>query len=207
MTNMITLKIDDKEVKANEGATILEAAENSGIEIPTLCYDKELEPYGACRICSVEIEKKGRTRTVAACCYPVEDGLNVRTRSPKIDKIRKTIIELAAASSGEDVAGKLRELASEYKADLSRFRSKTQTTPTKCILCGLCVRRCIVATWDSAIGFIGRGVKRKVAFYPEKAAICSLCNYCYKVCPTGRISSFNVDPPFPLIDDVLAGRE
>ena len=203
----LSLRIDDRDVEVEEGMTILEAAKRSGVEIPTLCYHEELESNGVCRICSVEIEKKGRSRIVAACCYPAEDGLKVRTRSPRIDSMRKTILELAAASAGEDVAGRMRELAGEYKADLSRFRSKVHSDPTKCILCGLCLRRCIEATWDSAIGSVGRGVRRRIALYPEKAAICSVCNHCYVVCPTGRISSIGAEPPFPPIEDVLAGRE
>ena len=131
MSKMITLTIDGKQVQVKEGATILEAAKQAGIEIPTLCHYEGLEPYGACRICSVEIEKKGRTRIVAACCYPVEEGLKVKTRTPKIDKIRKTILELAAITAGEDVAGEFNALASEYNADLSRFRSKVDIEPTK----------------------------------------------------------------------------
>lgn len=207
MKKIVLLKIDDKEVKAEEGMTVLEAAKQASVEIPTLCYLEGLEPYGACRICSVEIEKRGRIRIVAACCYPVEEGLKVRTRSPKIDKIRKTIIELAAITAGEDVAGKMRALASEYNADLSRFKSKVAVEPTMCILCGICVRRCIEANWDSAIGFAGRGIYRRVVRFPEKAGICSICNYCSVVCPTGRISSIGPDPSFPYIDDVLAGRK
>ncbi|MEM4251392.1 MAG: 2Fe-2S iron-sulfur cluster-binding protein [Candidatus Bathyarchaeia archaeon] len=207
MKKTFTFTIDDREVEAEEGMTILETAKKSAIEVPTLCHNEELEPYGACRICSVEIERKGRTSIVAACCYPAEPGLEVRTRTPKIDKIRKTVLELAAASAGEEVTGKMRELASEYKADLSRFRSKNQTEPTKCILCGLCVRYCVNMTWDSAIGFVGRGAERKIALFPEKSAICTLCNDCHPLCPTGRITSIGPDPPFPAIDDVLAGRE
>jgi bidirectional [NiFe] hydrogenase diaphorase subunit len=207
MMKPVILKIDDKDVEAKEGMMILEAAESSGIQIPTLCRHAELEPYGACRVCSVEIEKRGKTSIVAACCYPAEAGLKVRTRSPKIDKIRKTVLELAAASAGADVTGRMRELASEYGADLSRFRSKVQAEPTKCILCGLCVRYCVSMTWDSAIGFIGRGAERKIVLFPEKSAICTVCNDCHLLCPTGRITSIGPDPPFPVIDDVLAGRE
>jgi len=208
MKKVITLQIDDKEVKAEEGITILEAAQHAGVEIPTLCYYEGLEPYGACRFCSVEIEKRGRAQVVASCCYSVEEGLKVKTRSPKIVKIRKTIIELAAVSAGEDVSSKMRALASEYNADLSRFRSKAPLSPTKCILCGLCVRRCIEANWDSAIGFIGRGIYRCIALFPEKAGLCLTCSYCRDVCPTGRTcSAFGPSPPFPRVDDVLAGRK
>ncbi len=205
--NTLTLKIDGKDVEANEDMTILEAAEKLGIKIPTLCHHKNLEPYGACRICSVEIETRGKTKIVASCCYPVKKNLNVTTRSPKIDKIRKTILELAAVSAGEDVMGEMRKLASEYNADLSLLRSKTPIEPTKCILCGLCVRRCVEATWDSVIGFIGRGTQRQITIYPEKTSICAVCDYCHDICPTGKITSTGPQPPFPQIDDVLAGRE
>lgn len=203
----VTLEIDGEEVRAEEGETILEAARKAGFDIPTLCYDEELEPYGACRICSVEVEKGGRTRVVASCCYPVEEGLKVRTRTPRIERLRRTIIELAAVTAGEDVAAKMSELAYEYGADLSRFRSRVEVEPTKCILCGLCVRRCIVATCDGAIGFVGRGVNRVVAIFPEKSGLCSTCNYCSRICPTGRISpAYGPTPPFPYVDDILAGR-
>jgi NADH dehydrogenase/NADH:ubiquinone oxidoreductase subunit G len=208
MSNTVTLQINEKEVTADKEMTVLEAAKRIGIEIPTLCYHEDLEPFGVCRFCSVEIEKKGRTNVVAACCYPVEEGLKVRTVSPKLSKMRKTIIELAAASSGEDVSGRMRALASEYDADLSRFRKKVQSKETKCILCGLCVRRCTEANWDGAIGFIGRGIRRDIVIFPEKARLCSICNYCRNVCPTGRISSsYGADPPFPELRDVLAGRK
>jgi len=208
MSKTVVLQIDDKEVKAEQEMTILEAARLVGIEIPTLCYHEELEPYGACRLCSVEIEKRGRTEIVASCCYPVEEGLKVKTMSPKIAKIRKTVIELGAASAGEDVGGKMNALAGEYGADLSRFRAEVHVEPTKCILCGLCVRRCVEANWDSAIGFVGRGIHRSIVLLPEKTQLCATCNYCRNICPTGRISSaFGPDPPFPHISDVLAGRK
>ena len=209
MKNVVTLQIDDKEIKAEEGITILEAAKHAGVKIPTLCHYEGLEPYGACRICSVEIEKRGRTQVVASCCYQVEEGLKVKTKSPKIAKMRKTIIELAAVRSGEDVSGKMRALANEYNADLSRFRLKKPALEKKCILCGLCVRRCAEANWESAIGFIGRGTNRRIALFPMPAAgLCSSCHYCSDVCPTGRITTGSgPHPPFPRVDDVIAGRE
>ena len=208
MKKAITLQIDDKEVTAEEGKTILEAAQHAGVEIPTLCHYEGLEPYGVCRFCSVEIEKRGRVQVVASCCYPAEEGLKVKTRSPKIAKIRKLILELAAVSAGEDVSSKMKALASEYNADLSRFRSKAPLEPTNCILCGLCVRRCVEANWESAIGFIGRGIYRTIALFPEKAGLCATCSYCRDVCPTGRTcSTFGPNPPFPRVDDVLAGRK
>ena len=209
MKKVITLQIDDKEVKAEEGVTILEAAQHVGVEIPTLCHYEGLEPYGACRFCSVEIEKRGRAQVVASCCYPAEEGLKVKTKSPKIAKIRKVIIELAAVRSGGDLSGKMLSFASEYNANLTRFKLKKPLHQTKCILCGLCVRRCNEANWESAIGFIGRGIYRRIALFPMPAAgLCSSCHYCADVCPTGRITTGSgPHPPFPKVEDVIAGRE
>ncbi|NQT55239.1 MAG: (2Fe-2S)-binding protein, partial [Desulfobacteraceae bacterium] len=93
----IILQIDGKEVKATEGMTVLEAAQSADIFIPTLCHHEKLEPYGGCRICTVEVEVRGWTRLVVSCVYPVADNLVVRTRSEKIDRIRKMILELLLA--------------------------------------------------------------------------------------------------------------
>jgi NADH dehydrogenase/NADH:ubiquinone oxidoreductase subunit G len=93
----ILLHIDGRDVEAKEGMTLLEAAQRAGIVIPTLCQHEKLESYGACRICTVEVEVRGRTNLVAACLYPVEKNLVVRTRSEKVDKIRKMILELLLA--------------------------------------------------------------------------------------------------------------
>ena len=90
----VLLQIDGKEVTAREGATILEAAQSVGISIPTLCHHKKLEPYGGCRVCSVEADARGRTTVVAACLYPVEANLVVRTRTEKLQRIRKSLFRL-----------------------------------------------------------------------------------------------------------------
>ena len=88
----IKLEIDSKPVEADEGTTILQAARKIGIDIPTLCYDERMAPYGGCRLCTVEIGKNKRTRLVASCVYPVEEGLVVTTESERLTKIRKMII-------------------------------------------------------------------------------------------------------------------
>src|SRR3972149_9961827 len=94
----VTLRIDDKEIRAKEGATILDVARKMGIDIPTLCYSSALEPFGACRLCSVEIvDKRGRKRIVTSCNYPVEEGLVVYTGSEKVLKTRKLLLELLLA--------------------------------------------------------------------------------------------------------------
>ena len=99
----ILLQIDGREVEAREGMTVLEAAQQVGIDIPTLCHHEKLEPYGGCRLCTVEVEVRGWPRLVAACVYPVEEGLVVRTRSEKIDRIRKMILELLLAHAPDSL--------------------------------------------------------------------------------------------------------
>lgn len=206
----ITLQIDGKEVKATKGMTVLESAREAGIEIPTLCYHEKLEPYGVCRICSVEVEKKGKTRIVASCGFPVEQGLVVRTRSPRIDKIRKVIIELVAPTTMIDgeVAGEIKKIGKEHGADIHRFESRFRAKPTRCILCGQCVRYCDEVVGEHAIGFMGRGIDRRVAFFPDKARACLTCQACFNLCPTGKIPSetdFVVFDGFS-VDDYLAGE-
>jgi bidirectional [NiFe] hydrogenase diaphorase subunit len=210
MEMTVTLQIDGKEVKAREGMTILEAAEEAGIEIPGLCYHDKLEPYGACRVCSVEVERKGRVRIVVSCGYPVEEGLVVRTRSPRIDRIRKVLIELIAPTTMVDgeVAGEIKKLAKEYGADIHRFESRFRAAPMRCILCGKCVRYCDEVVGEHAIGFVGRGIERRAAFFPEKARACLTCQACFNLCPTGKIPSetdFVVFDGFS-IDDYLSGK-
>jgi len=206
----ITLQIDGKEVKAKEAMTIVEAAKEAGIEIPTLCYHEKLKPYGACRICSVEVERKGRVRIVAACGYPVEQGLVVRTRSHRLDTIRKVLIELVAPMTMVDgeVAGEIKKLAKEYGANIHRFESRFRAKPTRCILCGQCVRYCDEVVGEHAIGFVGRGIERRAAFFPEKAKACLTCHACFDLCPTGKIPSetdFVVFDGFS-IEDYLVGE-
>ena len=175
----VSLKIDGTEVKIEEGKVVLDAARKAGVYIPTLCQDDRLEAYGACRICTVEVEMRGRTSLVASCCYPVEPGLIVRTRSERVDRIRKTLVELMLARAPDAPA--LLDLAKEYGADKNRF----EKVPSFCILCGLCVRYCAEVKKANAIGFVERGVKREVAFVPEIASKeCWNCRECFSLCPT-----------------------
>jgi len=180
MKKTITFEVDGKEVKAEEGMTILEAAKQASIEIPTLCYHEKLEPYGACRICSVEIEKRGRTQVVASCCYPVEEGLRVKTASEKVKRIRKMLIEMFLPMSP---SGPILGLAQKYGVERSRFHGEL----THCILCGLCVRYCREIAKENAVTFVGRGALRKITLVPEKAGFCASCKKCYDLCPSGKI--------------------
>jgi bidirectional [NiFe] hydrogenase diaphorase subunit len=180
----ITLQIDGREVKAEEGRTILEAAQSAGIFIPTLCHHDKLEPYGACRICTVEIEARGRTNLVAACLYPVEQSLVVRTRSERVDKTRKVLLELMLAHAPD--AAELQDLAQEYGADKARFEKESSF----CILCGLCVRYCAEVKKKNAIGFVDRGTRREIIFIPEIASKeCEDCKECFPLCPTEALQA------------------
>jgi NADH dehydrogenase/NADH:ubiquinone oxidoreductase subunit G len=196
----VTLEIDGKAVRAREGETVLQAARRAGVEIPTLCYDEELEPYGACRICVVEVERGGRTRTVASCCYPVEEGLKVRTETAELRSLRKTLLELASLTGGPEKEGsRFWRMVREYGADPSRLLSRVGGRERECILCGLCVRTCASVTQDGVLAFVGRGVERSVALFPEKTEYCKLCGYCSRACPTGKIPPGGPAGAFPSV--------
>jgi len=182
--NEIVLQIDGKEVVAREGMTILAAAHSAGVAIPTLCHHENLEPYGACRICTVEADARGRTSLVAACVYPVEKDLVVRTRTGKVDSIRKLLVEqmLAHAPDSEQ----LQELARVYGADRDRFEKESSF----CILCGLCVRYCAEVRKKNAVGYIDRGPRREICFIPEVASReCWDCKECFPLCPTSALQA------------------
>jgi NADH dehydrogenase/NADH:ubiquinone oxidoreductase subunit G len=180
----ILLQINGKEVKATETMTVLEAARGAGIFIPTLCHHEKLEPYGGCRMCTVEVEVRGWTRLVAACLYPVAPDLVVRTRSKQVDKIRKMILELLLAHAPDST--ELKNLALEYGADSNRFEEE----PSFCILCGLCVRYCAEVKQKNAIGFVDRGANREICFIPEIAAReCWNCKECFPLCPTSYLQA------------------
>jgi len=180
----ILLQIDGREVKAREEMTVLDAAQSVGIFIPTLCHHEKLEPYGACRICTVEVEMGGRTNLVAACVRPVEKNLVVRTRSEKVDKIRKMLLEEQLAHAPDSV--QLQNLAQQYGADKDRFEKE----PSFCILCGLCVRYCAEVKKKDALGFVERGPKREICFVPEIASReCWNCKECFPLCPTSALQA------------------
>ncbi len=178
------IRIDGKEVKASEGMTVLEAARLADIDIPTLCHHEKLEPHGLCRICMVEVEVRGWTKLVAACLYTLEPDLIVRTRSEKVDRIRKMILEYLLAHAPN--SAQLQELAEEYGADKDRFEKE----PSFCILCGLCVRYCAEVKKKNAVGYIDCGARREISFIPEIASReCRTCMECFPLCPTSYLQA------------------
>jgi len=180
----ILLQIDGKEVKAREGMTVLEAAQSAGISIPTVCHHEKLEPYGGCRLCIVEVEVRGWAKLVVSCVYLVAQDLIVRTRSEKIDRIRKTILELFLAHAPDSV--ELLDLAQEYGADKDRFEKEASF----CIHCGLCVRYCAEVKKYNAVGFVDRGIRKEISFIPEIASKeCWKCKECFPLCPTSALQA------------------
>lgn len=180
----ILLNIDGKQVEASEGMTVLQAAQSVGIFVPTLCYHEKLEPYGACRLCIVEAESRGRTQLVVSCLYPVEKNLVVRTRSEKVDRIRKMILQLLLSHAPD--SRELQALAEEYGADKNCFEKE----PSFCLHCGLCVRYCAEVKKKFAVGFVDRGPSREISFVPEIASKeCWNCKECFPLCPTEALQA------------------
>jgi len=180
----ISLRIDGRDVAATEGMTVLEAARRAGIAIPTVCHNEKLEAFGGCRLCTVEVQAGGRANLVAACMYPVQQGLAVRTRSEQIDKARKVLTEQLLAYAPESEV--LQTLAREYGADKDRFAKQASF----CILCGLCVRYCAEVKQKGAVGFVDRGSSREISFIPAiAAAACWDCKECFPLCPTSALQA------------------
>ena len=180
----IRMQIDGTEVRAKEGMTVLEAARGAGIPIPTLCHHDELQPFGGCRLCIVEVEADGGKNIIASCVHQAEDGLVINTRSDKIDRIRKSILELLLAHAPESPP--LQELAQEYGADKNKFEQEASF----CIHCGLCVRYCAEIKKKHAVGFIDRGIRKEISFLPEIASTeCNDCKECFPLCPTSYLQA------------------
>jgi bidirectional [NiFe] hydrogenase diaphorase subunit len=200
-SNVVHFSVDDKNVVVSSGQTIYEALQRMpGIgTIPALCYNPNVRPYGACRLCTVEVsEDEGKNfRFVAACLYPVKEGLIVKTNTERVRKLRKGIIELLLARCPNTRV--IQELAEEYGVEKPRFALGDHD----CILCGLCVRACQEIIGKSAISLVNRGIYKEVAapFYVyELGEDCIGCGDCAYVCPTGAIKiGENGKPELPRV--------
>jgi len=180
---MITFTINDKKVSAEEGATIFEVAREAGIEIPHLCYHKDMEPYGGCRLCMVEITENKFTRLHPSCAFPVKDNILVKTNTERLRKGRKIIAELLLARCPDVDA--VKNLAASLGVAETRF-SKMDSD---CVLCGQCVRVCRFVANVGAIDFINRGRKRYIGTpFELPSDECIGCGSCTYVCPTGSIN-------------------
>jgi NADH dehydrogenase/NADH:ubiquinone oxidoreductase subunit G len=179
---MINLNINGLPIEVDKGTTILEAAQLLGFPIPTLCHMDGLSPYGACRLCVVEIGVEPRSKLVSSCTYPVEEGMRVRTASERVLKSRLMTVELLLASCPQSKV--IQDIASEMGVRKQRFRQEHED----CILCGLCVRMCGEQMMGSAIGFRGRGENRSLGTpFDVKSEQCRLCGGCMYVCPACQL--------------------
>ncbi|HIJ40010.1 MAG TPA: FAD-dependent oxidoreductase [Deltaproteobacteria bacterium] len=178
---MITLKLNGKTIKAEEGEYILQVAGRNGVDIPSLCLHKASEPAGMCRLCTVEVFDGRRTRFVTACNYPVWEGMEVKTDTEDVHQVRKLLMELLLARCPE--VPYVKNIAAKYGIHESRFKKKDDD----CILCGLCVRIC-ERMGNSAISLTGRGADMKVDTpFHEQTDFCMGCGACAYICPTGHI--------------------
>ena len=184
---MVKITINGRNITAPEGSTVLHAARENNINIPTLCENEAVAPYGACRLCLVEIKTaKGRQRLVTSCIYQVEEGLTVQTNTERIQKIRKMLIELLLARCPDSDV--IRDLAKEHGVTGGRLTE--QTGNNKCILCANCARTCEEVVGVSAISLSKRGVERELTtpFGEDFSDDCIGCGSCSYSCPTGAIT-------------------
>ncbi|MFX1534027.1 MAG: 2Fe-2S iron-sulfur cluster-binding protein [Promethearchaeota archaeon] len=201
---MVKLTIDEQEVEVEEGKTILEAARSIGIEIPTLCYHKALSPYGACRLCVVEILRNGGSEFQASCQYKVQEGIKVRTNSERVLKGRKIIAELLLARCPD--SDEIKKIAEKLGVKDTRIKKKNKD----CILCGLCVRMCHERMGSKAIDFINRGIHRDIKPpFEAFSEVCRTCGACTFVCPTGartlKLEEITKNKPRPILSEFDAG--
>ncbi|MCJ7440980.1 MAG: 2Fe-2S iron-sulfur cluster-binding protein [Thermoanaerobaculaceae bacterium] len=186
---MISIKINGLPTTVEDGTTLLEAAQFLGFPIPTLCHMEGLTPYGACRLCVVEVGEGARAKLVSSCTYPAEEGLVVRTASGRVVRARKMVLELLLASCPQSKV--IQDLASAHEVRQQRFKQEHED----CILCGLCVRMCKEQMVAGAIGFSGRGEHRRITTpFDIKSEVCRLCGGCIYVCPACQLRCTYTEP-------------
>ena len=206
---MVTVNIDGKSIEVLEDTTILKAADQAGVWIPTMCHSEYFEPYGVCRLCSVEVVRGKRSRIVTACNYPIRNGMTIHTNSERVKWLRKVIMEMLI-SRWPNVKV-VKELAERLGVEKSRFKSfERDESENACILCGMCVNMCNDVVKAGVLGFAHTGIERKVVRpFDEKTDQCIVCGSCAHVCPTGHIkmvledyrgkkSEFTLGPKTPI---------
>jgi formate dehydrogenase major subunit/NADH-quinone oxidoreductase subunit G len=222
MSEEISFFIDDEPVKARAGEKILWAAVDNGIDIPHLCAERDREePFGACRLCFVEVE--GRDLPVLSCSEPVIAGMRVQTRSERVDRLRRTAFELLMSHHDLDCKNcarnrscELQQLAKTLKVSLrpKRFRKlpteapvddshpEIVLNPNRCILCGKCVWVCNQPGKSGVLDFVFRGLRTRVAPFrlePLAESSCDDCMRCVDICPVGALTRRRIDSESPSV--------
>ncbi len=202
MTNEITLTLDGQEISVEQGKTLLDAARENGKDVPTICYHDATTANGLCRICVVEVE--GMRVLQPACVVQAGAGMKVQTRSEKVVRSRKTILEMLDSTMDLSEAADIQVMMTDYSAEPDRFpdavRRESEVKDdnpmyirdySKCLLCWRCVQVCAEdAQYTFAINFDGRGFETQIGTFFDKAipeTSCVLCGQCVGVCPTGAL--------------------
>ncbi len=219
---VFNIEVNGKEIQARRGETILDALNQNGIKVPTLCSMKGFTPSGACRICVVEVE--GKDGLVPSCSHPVEEWMKIRTHTPRVIRARKTIVELLLSNHPDDClycerngSCELQDLAAEMNIRERRISGKKRRhkldqsspsivrDPAKCILCGRCVRACDEVMQVSTLELINRGSRSLVSTALNKDinfSSCIFCGQCIMVCPTGALhEKSNLDEVLNALND------
>src|SRR5512134_3187014 len=198
----MTLTMDGRELTIEEGKTLLEAARENDIEIPTICFHEATTANGLCRMCVVEVE--GMRLLQPACIVQVGAGMKVRTRSERVDRARRTILEMLASTMDLSESGEIQAMIREYGAEVERFPEAERRVVelkddnpmyvrdySKCLLCWRCVQVCADdAQYTYAINFEGRGYETQIGTFFDRSipeTTCVLCGQCVGVCPTGAL--------------------
>ena len=204
MTESVTLTIDGQPVAVEAGTTLLKAAEGIGISIPTICYHRATTSNGLCRLCVVEVE--GQRLLQPACIVKAAPGMKVSTTSDRVQRARKTILEMLASTMDLSEAPEILSMMKQYSAGAERFpEARRREQPilddnpmyirdySKCLLCWRCVQVCADdAQYTFAINFDGRGFETQIGTFFDKPipeTTCVLCGQCVGVCPTGALKS------------------
>jgi len=196
MKDQVTVKINNHAYQVEKGKSILSICNEKGIDVPALCHNEALKPYGACRLCMVDVisgsHKKGLS---ASCTLKADDGLEVLTETEKIEKHRKILFEFYLSQAPDSEA--IKEMAAKYGVLETRFSKREKPNDplnNKCILCGQCVRVCDEVMETAAINYIGRGYLTTINTpYVEESDVCMGCKACVEACPTGAIDFEDLD--------------
>ena len=209
-TQMIKLKIDEIEIEVEKGKTILEAAQSAGVRIPSLCHDRRLIPFGACRLCVVQ--QKGKSELLPSCFTPARNGMEITTHSPKISESRRLQLQLILLNHPmicprceKEGECDLQNLVYEYGVEETRYPWEPMISPAddrslllqrdsnKCILCGRCARICDEVQGMGELSFTRRGIKTAIDTDFHRPIQCEFCGQCMDTCPVGAITSDRFD--------------